>query len=112
VNAAERAHAALAAIRALAQGVCTAREIPSGHLYAMVRRRMTLSGYHAAISFLKSARLVEEQNFLLRWIGPETPDVELGTYRSPGRGEYGVELLTDPEVLSAFDEEFDEEEEA
>jgi hypothetical protein len=99
VNAAQRAEAAVAAIRALAEAIRTAREIPSGHLYAIVHGQMTLSGYQAAIGLLKEAKLVEEQNYLLRWIGPGIPDAELGAYRAAGRDEFGVDLLADPERL-------------
>jgi hypothetical protein len=106
MNAEQRAEAAVAAVRALAEAVRTAREIPSGHLYGTVRGKMTLSRYQAAIGLLKGAKLVEEQNFLLRWIGPERPDAELPAYRAPGRDEYGVDLLADPErALKALEAE-------
>jgi hypothetical protein len=106
MNADQRAEAAVATIRALAETIRAAREIPSGHLYGMVRGDMTLSRYQAAIGLLKGASLVEEQNFLLRWIGPEIPDAELPAYRAPGRDEYGFDLLTDPErTLKALEAE-------
>jgi hypothetical protein len=106
VSSAQRAEAAVAALRALAEAVRRSREVPSGHLYATVCTQMTLSGYLAAIGLLKGAKLVEEQNYLLRWIGPEMPGVELPAYRAPGRGPYGVDLLADPErVLEAIEAE-------
>jgi hypothetical protein len=59
---------------------------------------MTLSGYQVALGLLKDAKLIAENNFVLRWIGPENPtDAELGAYRAPGRDELGVDLLIDPE---------------
>jgi hypothetical protein len=94
MNASQRA---AATIRALAEVVRTAREIPSGHLYAMFHEQMTLRGYGAAIGLLKGAKLIEEQSYLLRWIGPKIPDADSAGYRAPGRVDCEVDLLIDPE---------------
>jgi hypothetical protein len=102
VSTAQRADAAVNTIQALAEVVRIAGEIPSGHLYARFRGALTLNGYQAAIELLKGANLVEEHNFLLRWIGPERPDARLGAYR--GRPADGPDLIIDPELaLKALD---------
>ena len=45
--------------------------VPSGHLYAsMTPPDIGLSEYDSLINILKKAELVEEENYILRWIGP------------------------------------------
>ncbi len=44
--------------------------IPSGHLYAVAANTMSLATYQQIIGILKGAKLVEEKNYLLRWVGP------------------------------------------
>ena len=50
------------------QALFLAKEIPSGHLYAMLMGELSLDEYTEIITILKKAGLVEEKHFLLSWI--------------------------------------------
>lgn len=63
--------AALAVTMAVAETIREAKEVPSGHLYAMLVGRVDLQGFQAMIRTLKNAGLVAEQNDMLTWVGPE-----------------------------------------
>lgn len=58
-------------LKAVADAIRELGEIPSGHLYAQLMGHMSLELYQKIIGALVAAKLVEEQNHLLRWIGPE-----------------------------------------
>ena len=62
--------AAIDVIRTLAEAIRTAKQIPSGHLYAMVMEHLSLPVYECAIELLKRAGLVSESGHLLTWTGP------------------------------------------
>lgn len=68
----EQAKAALAMTQAVAETIKTLGEVPSGHLYARLMDKMSLETYNSLIGLLKRAKLVEEENNLLKWIGPTT----------------------------------------
>ena len=53
----------------LAEAIRELGEVPSGHLYAGAMNHLTLENYQAVIDALKRAKLVEERNHLLTWIG-------------------------------------------
>jgi hypothetical protein len=53
--------------------------IPSGHLYAMVMSKVSFEEYEACIHVLKEAKLVAENSYLLRWIGPPIPPLGIVT---------------------------------
>ena len=62
--------AGIRVVAALAETIRELGETPSGHLYAhMMAFGMTLENYNEAIAMLKRAKLVEETNHLLRWVG-------------------------------------------
>ena len=44
-------------------------EVPSGHLYARLMDVMNLDQYQAIIGILKKAGLINEENYLLTWVG-------------------------------------------
>ncbi len=71
----ERAEQITAGIRmaaAVGEAIRDLGSIPSGHLYARLMGQMSLDTYNSLISLLKQANLVEENNHLLTWVGPET----------------------------------------
>jgi hypothetical protein len=63
--------AGVAMIAAVAEAIREVGQIPSGHLYARLQGKVTLDGYNKLIGILKNAKLIEENNHLLTWIGPE-----------------------------------------
>lgn len=67
----EQVGQAIDVVRALAEAIRTSKQIPSGHLYAMVVGSMDLATYNGAIGLLKRAGLVAEKGNALTWIGPE-----------------------------------------
>jgi uncharacterized protein YutE (UPF0331/DUF86 family) len=63
--------AAIQALKALAEIIRHAGEVPSGELYARLMGRVTLEDYNRLIETLKRAGLVTETpGHLLRWTGP------------------------------------------
>lgn len=75
--------AGLEMVAAIGQGIrdlCEARRqrgedptVPSGEMYAhLMAAGMSLDSYNAVIRMLQNARLIEVNNHLIRWIGPET----------------------------------------
>lgn len=46
-------------------------QVPSGELYAQLMGKLTLGQYEAIIRILIKARMVEQKNHLLTWIGPD-----------------------------------------
>lgn len=56
---------------AIAAAIQALGEVPSGHRYARVMGHMSLASYESIIAALKGAKLVEEKNYLLTWIGPK-----------------------------------------
>jgi hypothetical protein len=66
----QEVHGGLNTIRAVADAIKEANEIPSGHLYAAVMQWVDLCGYEKIISILTRAGLVEETpGHLLKWKG-------------------------------------------
>ena len=45
-------------------------EVPSGHLYARVMDKMSLTDYNCVIGLLKESGAVTETGNLLKWVGP------------------------------------------
>ncbi|MES2360013.1 MAG: hypothetical protein V4529_16860 [Gemmatimonadota bacterium] len=75
------------ACAAIGQAIRDLKEVPNGLLYVRVMAHVNLETYTSIIEALKAARLVEEKNHLLRWIGPSsTIDDEFinGTSTIPG----------------------------
>lgn len=64
--------AAVAMTAAVAETIKTLGSVPSGHLYAQLMDRMSLETFESLIGILKRAKLVEENNHLLTWVGPTT----------------------------------------
>jgi hypothetical protein len=63
---------AFQALRALAEIIRHADEVPSGELYARLMGRVTLEDYTRLIETLKRTGLVTETpGHLLRWTGPK-----------------------------------------
>lgn len=65
----ERVKAALNIVQAIAETIREIGRIPSGHLYAQLMSRMSLSEYENIIDILKRAGVVEVKNYELIWIG-------------------------------------------
>ena len=64
--------AAIQALKALAEIIRHAGEVPSGELYARLMGRVTLDDYTRLVETLKRAGLVTETpGHLLRWTGPK-----------------------------------------
>lgn len=58
------------AMHALSEAIRELGEVPSGHLYAHLLGRMSLSAYMSMIDALAGATLITRRNHLLVWIGP------------------------------------------
>jgi hypothetical protein len=67
----EQRLAAFEVITAIAEAIRALGEVPSGELYARVMHKFDERSYRVIIETLKGAKLVEEKNHLLRWIGPK-----------------------------------------
>lgn len=63
--------AVLLAVEAVASAIQALGTVPSGELYARVMNHLTLQQYEGIVRALKAAKLVDEKNHLLRWIGPQ-----------------------------------------
>ena len=64
--------AAIQALKALAEIIRHAGEVPSGELYARLMHKVTLEDYTRLIETLKRTGLVTETpGHLLRWAGPK-----------------------------------------
>ena len=62
--------AGLNTIQAIAEAIREAREIPSGHLYAMIMNHVDIHSYTKIIDILKRSGLITEDKFnLLTWKG-------------------------------------------
>lgn len=61
---------ALAYVKAIAEAIKEAKEIPSGHLYAVLMDKMNIDQYNQLIGILKRTGLVTEDNHLLKWNEP------------------------------------------
>lgn len=72
MTAKAQASALLALTQAVAEAVRAAgpQGIPSGHVYAAVMGSVGLDAYQSLVKLLKGARLIEERNHLLTWVGP------------------------------------------
>lgn len=62
--------AGVAMVAAVSEAIRELGSVPSGHLYARLQDKLTLDQYEKLINILKNAKLVEENNHLLTWIGP------------------------------------------
>lgn len=69
-NGEEKVDAAIEVVRALSDCIQDLGRVPSGELYARVMAYLNINAYNAAIDSLKIAKLVEEKNHELIWIGP------------------------------------------
>lgn len=68
----EKITSALMVVKAIAEAISEAKQIPSGHLYAMVMDKMSLNDYQTIISVLKNAGLITvESSHLIKWNGPQ-----------------------------------------
>ena len=63
----EQIKSGLYLIRAVADAIKEAKEIPSGHLYAMMMNYVSLSEYEKIIGILKNAGIITEKMNLLKW---------------------------------------------
>lgn len=62
--------AAVNAIAAMAEAIRELKEVPSGHLYAVLCGKMSLEQYNNAIRLICDTGLVELRGHVLRWVGP------------------------------------------
>jgi hypothetical protein len=69
-NAAQQVTAGIRIAAAVAEAIRDLGSVPSGHLYARLMGHMDLDTYNKVIGVLKQAKLVEEKNHLLTWVGP------------------------------------------
>lgn len=69
----EQVKAAVSVVLVLSETIRELKQVVSGTLYAQVMGQMTFEQYSSAIGLLKRAKLVSEENHVLRWIGPEIP---------------------------------------
>ncbi len=68
----ETLKAALNTVRAVAEAIREAKQIPSGHLYAVLCPVLSLEEYEKIINMLINAGLVRrDQSHLLHWIEPK-----------------------------------------
>ncbi len=58
--------------KAVAEAIQELKEVPSGHLYAMVCGHIGYDRYQAIIGTLKRAGLIKVENHLIVWIGVDT----------------------------------------
>ena len=56
---------------AIGQAIASLGSVPSGELYAQVMNKLDLGSYNHVIEMLKGAKLVQESNHVLTWIGPK-----------------------------------------
>lgn len=63
--------AALQMAAAVAEAIRELGSVPNGHLYARLMGKLSLESYNSIIQTLVKAKLVENKNDLLTWIGPE-----------------------------------------
>jgi len=63
----EQIKSGLDIIRAVADAIKEAKEIPSGHLYAMMMNHICLAEYEKIIGILKNAGIITEKMNLLKW---------------------------------------------
>jgi hypothetical protein len=62
-------HAGIEVIRAVADSIRELKQVPAGHLYAVLMGSMSLDGFNKIIRILKNAGLVrEDESHLLHWI--------------------------------------------
>lgn len=52
------------------QAIRELKEIPSGHLYAQLMGKLTLSQYESILNTLKRAKMIKIEYHLITWIGP------------------------------------------
>ena len=60
---------AIELVRAMAETVKAKKEIPSGHMYAMMMGTLDLDQYQKAEGFLLRTGLVKKEGDLLKWVG-------------------------------------------
>ena len=60
--------AALGILKAVADAIRELGEVPSGHLYAHLMRKLSLEQYEQVIGVLKQAGLITESNHLFTWV--------------------------------------------
>jgi hypothetical protein len=57
-------------IVACAEALRELRTVPNGEFYARVMQHMSHEQYQIVIDSLKHAKLIDEKNHVLTWIGP------------------------------------------
>ena len=57
-------------IAAIGRAIRELGEVPSGQLYSHIMGAVDLQYYNYCIDTLKKAKLITENNNLLKWIGP------------------------------------------
>ena len=65
----DQINAAKAMLLALAEAIRGLGSVPSGHLYARIMDKISLSDYERVISILTNRKLIKNENHLLTWIG-------------------------------------------
>lgn len=65
---AKRKQATVAVVLAIAETIKTAKQVPSGYLYARLMNAMSLEAYQTIIEILKASGKVVEQGHLLSWV--------------------------------------------
>jgi hypothetical protein len=105
---------------AVAESIRELGEVPSGHLYAPLMGRLSLSAYESIIGVLKNAHLVAESPaHLLTWTGPKlggavmTPDGNFNQSREDDlerAAEWQIDRELDPDFggPGRVPDEFDE----
>lgn len=81
----DQMRAAVNVVMVLSETIRELKEVPSGTLYAQLLGQLTLEQYNSTIDLLKRAKLVSEENNVLRWIGPEIPRTSAEPARTEGR---------------------------
>lgn len=69
----EQTRAALAVVQAVSDTVRELKRVPSGHVYAVLMGRVSLTGYQKILGILKRGGVIEETpGHELVWIGDAT----------------------------------------
>lgn len=61
-------------VGAVTKAIRDAKELPSGHLYAICMSKMDLQAYERMISLIVGSGLVQKRGDILRWVGPEVTE--------------------------------------
>ncbi len=75
-STAEQVKASLNAVFVLGGAIRELRQIPSGHMYAMVMAFLSLEQYEQAVSILVNAKAIRRKGDVLVWCAEETAETE------------------------------------